>query len=357
VKTPEALTRRRHIGLWLAGWSVMLLLTVLIGGITRLTDSGLSITEWRPVAGVIPPLSQEAWTTEFAKYQAIPEYQQVYPDMTLDGFKRIYLWEYGHRLWARLVGLAFALPLLVFLARGWLTPPYRARLVLLLALTGAQGALGWYMVKSGLAMRTDVSQYRLAAHLALALVIYAVAVWTASELLTSTSAPGSGSGGARVRSAGMALTALAFATAISGAFVAGLDAGKAYSTFPLMGGRLVPAGYAQLDPWYRNLFEHVPAVQFNHRLLGIVLLLAALLLWNYARRVALPDRARRLARALPLVVLTQVGLGITTLLLGVPVAVAVVHQGGAVMVLTTAILLTQSLSATPRPGTLRPTSP
>ena len=333
---------RRRIGVWLAAWSVMLLLTVLIGGLTRLTDAGLSITEWRPVAGVIPPFSQDAWDAEFARYQAIPEYRQVYPDMTLDGFKRIYLWEYGHRLWARLVGLAFAVPLLVFLARGWLQPPYRSRLLLLLALTGAQGAMGWYMVKSGLAVRTDVSQYRLAAHLALALVIYAITVWTASELLAG--APERGPGGSRVRSGAAALTALAFVTAISGAFVAGLDAGKAYNTFPLMGGRLVPAGYAQLDPWYRNLFEHVPAVQFNHRLLGTVLVLAAVFLWGYARRVALPPRARRLAGALPLVVLAQAGLGITTLLLGVPVAVAVVHQGGAVLVLTTALLLTQSLA-------------
>ena len=156
-----------------------------------------------------------------------------------------------------------------------------------------------------------------------------------------------GPGGSRVRSGAAALTALAFVTAISGAFVAGLDAGKSYNTFPLMGGRLVPAGYAQLHPWYRNLFEHVPAVQFNHRLLGTMLVLAAVLLWGYARRAALPARARRLACALPLVVLAQAGLGITTLLLGVPVAVAVVHQGGAVLVLTTALLLTQSLEPPP----------
>ena len=334
---------RRNIGLWLAGWSVMLFLTVLIGGITRLTDSGLSITEWKPVTGIVPPLSSQAWAAEFQRYQQIPEYREVYPDMTVDGFKGIYLWEYGHRLWARLVGLCFAIPFVVLLARGRLAPGLRRRLLILLLLTGAQGAMGWYMVKSGLAVRTDVSQYRLAAHLALALTIYVVTVWTAAELLAG---PPPAPGPPVIRKAAVALTGFAFVTAVSGAFVAGLDAGKAYNTFPLMGGRLVPRGYGQLDPWYRNLFENVAAVQFDHRLLGTGLLLFALTLWTVARRHNLPPRARRFASVLPIAAAAQVVLGIATLLLAVPVGIAVTHQGGAVVLLTTALLLAQAVGRT-----------
>ena len=168
--------RRRSVGLWLAVWAVMLVLIVVIGGITRLTESGLSITEWKPVTGILPPLSTSAWEEAFHEYQQIPEYQQFNRGMTLPQFKHIYFWEYLHRLWARLVGLAFAVPLVVFLVRGGLTPKLTRRLIALLLLTGAQGALGWFMVESGLSVRTDVSQYRLAAHLGLALVIYVATV-------------------------------------------------------------------------------------------------------------------------------------------------------------------------------------
>jgi cytochrome c oxidase assembly protein subunit 15 len=336
---------RRIVGLWLAVWAAMVLLTVVIGGITRLTESGLSITEWRPVTGTFPPLTASDWEAEFSRYRQIPEYQLHKPGMTLAGFKRIYLVEYVHRLWARLVGLAFALPFLVFVARRMLSAPLARRLALLLILLALQGAMGWYMVKSGLTVRTDVSQYRLAAHLALALVIYVITVWTAAELLGVGQA-GSRTGG-QAKSAESALrrwlfgfTIYVFLTILSGAFVAGLDAGKAWNTFPLMGGRVIPPGYSALTPWYLNLFENPAAVQFHHRVLGLGVLLGAIVLWR-ARRHGMPRATRRALGALVLLAVAQAGLGVTTLLLAVPVPVAALHQAGAVLVLTAAILALQ----------------
>jgi cytochrome c oxidase assembly protein subunit 15 len=343
---PElAAQHRRLIGGWLAIWAVMLLLTIVIGGVTRLTESGLSITEWRPVSGIVPPLSRAAWEEAFAKYRQVPEYQQLNQGMTLAEFQRIFLWEYIHRLWARLVGLAFAVPLAVLVMRRWLSRALTRRLVLLLVLTGLQGAMGWFMVRSGLSERTDVSQYRLAAHLGLALVIYVITVWTAAGLLADGRTGGradgriDGSTDRRIGQAAMVLAALVFLTAVAGAFVAGLDAGRAYNTFPLMGGRVIPGGYAALTPWWRNLFEHVPAVQFNHRLLGILSLIGALAVWVAGLRAGLAGRARLWLQLLPTVGAFQVTLGIATLLLAVPVAVAALHQAGAVLLLTVSVLL------------------
>ena len=327
----------RRVGWWLAIWAGMLYLTVLIGGATRLTESGLSITEWKPVTGIVPPLSAGAWAAEFAKYQRIPQYRAVHADMTLAGFRRIYLWEYWHRLWARLVGLAFAAPLAAFALRRELSRPLQRRLVVLLCLLGVQGALGWYMVQSGLAQRTNVSQYRLAAHLALALAIYAVTIWTTAELLWRRARAGADPAPRILRRSVAAVVALAFVTALSGAFVAGLGAGRIFNTFPLMAGRLVPPGWSVLTPWYRNLFENPLAVQFDHRLLGTMLVTAVITLWIGSRRLG-AFSGRRLVDLLLLAGLAQVSLGITTLLLGVPVVVAVLHQGGAVLVLTSALL-------------------
>ncbi|HEX5818020.1 MAG TPA: COX15/CtaA family protein [Gemmatimonadales bacterium] len=343
--THDSPAARRLVGRWLALWAGMVFLTVLIGGATRLTESGLSITEWNPVTGVVPPLSEGAWQAEFAKYQQIPEYQQLNRGMSLAEFKQIFLWEYVHRLWARLVGLAFAVPLAIFVLRRMLAPALARRLGLVLVLTGLQAAMGWYMVKSGLAVRTDVSQYRLAAHLGLALVIYVLTVWTAADLLRGE--PAAMPGSAAVRRRTVAFAGLTFLTAVAGAFVAGLDAGRAYNTFPLMGGRLVPDGYLQLTPWWRNMFEHVPAVQFNHRLLGIATVAMAISLWWLARRATLPEPAVRLTRFAAIVAMLQVGLGIATLLLAVPVSLGVLHQAGAVALLTVAILLLHSLRPVP----------
>ena len=329
----------------------MVVLLVLIGGATRLTESGLSITEWKPVTGIIPPLDRTAWDAEFARYRQIPEYQQLNQGMTLAQFQGIYLWEFTHRLWARLVGLAFAMPLLVFLWRREVGGALARRLSALLVLLGLQGTMGWYMVQSGLTLRTDVSQYRLAAHLALALVLYGAAVWTAAELLgwfgsaRGNVVPGDAPT-ARLRRLSAWFVGFVFFTIVSGAFVAGLNAGLTWNTFPLMGGAVVPPGYSSLTPWYLNAFENVAAVQFHHRLLGLAVALGGVLLWRASRRVPLTHAGRRTFVALPLAALGQVGLGVTTLLLHVPVPVAVLHQGGAVLVLTAALLARAGLQTT-----------
>jgi cytochrome c oxidase assembly protein subunit 15 len=332
----------RAIGRWLAVWAAMVALLVLIGGATRLTESGLSITEWNPVSGIVPPISARQWDDEFAKYRQIPQYQQLNAGMTIAEFKAIFLWEYVHRLWARLVGVALALPLLWFAVRRRLPPAVWTRLAGLLALLGAQGALGWWMVVSGLSARTSVSQYRLAAHLAIALVLYLWTVWTAADLLEQRPVR------AELRDATppralAALAILVFATAVSGAFVAGLRAGKIYNTFPMMGVGLVPSGYGQLTPWWRNLFENPAAVQFNHRLIATTTFVVAALLWLAFRRTT-DERFRSRMRLVLIAALLQVTLGIWTLLTGVPVWLGVMHQGGAVLFLT-AVLLALHASA------------
>lgn len=341
---------RRRVGVWLALWAGMVVVLIAIGGATRLTESGLSITEWKPVTGVVPPLGTAAWEAEFARYQQIPEYQQFNQGMTLAQFRVIYLWEFTHRLWARLVGLAFALPLAVFALRGVVRGALARRLGALLVLLALQGAMGWYMVQSGLADRVDVSQYRLAAHLALALVLYGAAVWTAAELLgVAGVAGGAGAdieGLARLRGRATALAVWVFVTMVSGAFVAGLNAGQAWNTFPLMGGQVVPPGYAALHPWYLNLFENVAAVQFHHRLLAMAAALFAVILWWSSRTSPLAPLARRYFSLLPIVALAQVGLGVATLLLRVPVVLGVAHQLGAVAVLTAALLARATLQTT-----------
>lgn len=326
---------RRRVGLWFIAWTVLLFITVVIGGVTRLTESGLSITEWKPVSGVLPPMGQAAWEEEFAKYQQIPQYQQLNAGMSLEEFKRIFWVEWIHRLWARLVGVAIALPALVLLVRGGLDRMVRGRIFWLLGLMAIQGAMGWYMVASGLSERTTVSQYRLAAHLSVALVLIGLAVWTAADLLTKT--------GTRTKPAS-ALTRLASAmvglvglTAVAGAFVAGLDAGRLYNTFPLMGGRLIPQGYGAMSPWYRNLFDNLIAVQFNHRLLGVLVTILGLALWGRTRN---DDSAvGTWGRAVGYMSLLQIGLGIVTLLLLVPISLASMHQAGAVVLLCFALLL------------------
>ena len=340
--------RRRAIGIWLAIWAGMVLLTVVIGGVTRLTESGLSITEWKPVTGIVPPLTEDAWADAFQQYQQIPEYQRLNQGMTLAEFKRIFFWEYVHRLWARLVGAALAIPFVVFLLRGGLPGKLTGRLAGLLVLTGLQGVLGWYMVTSGLSARVDVSQYRLAAHLGLALVIYVVTVWTAADLLVdrTVTAQATGPSPRRLRRSAVTLAGLVFLTAVAGAFVAGINGGLAYNTFPLMGGRVVPSGYGAMDPWWTNLFENIAAVQFNHRLLGILSVLGAVLLWAFGRRVAADPWSRALLTALPLVALLQVGLGVATLLLRVPVGIAALHQAGALLLLTVAVLVVHGQGAT-----------
>src|SRR5579863_5484104 len=275
VATP--LRTRRSLATWLFACCAMIFLMVLIGGATRLTESGLSITEWQPVRGVIPPLSDAQWQREFARYQAIPQYRAIHADMTLGAFKTIFMWEYVHRLWGRLIGLVFLVPFLWFLRRRGIPWSLAPKLGGLFVLGGLQGALGWYMVESGLEGRVEVSQYRLAAHLVAALVIYLAMLWVALDLWSSrvsgARAP------AELRRALGAVLGLAFVTMIAGAFVAGLRGGLVYNTFPLMNGYLVAPDYAAVSPWYRNPFENPVAAQFDHRVLAELTWLAAVSLW------------------------------------------------------------------------------
>jgi cytochrome c oxidase assembly protein subunit 15 len=325
----------------------MIFLMVVIGGVTRLTESGLSITEWKPVTGVVPPLTAAAWQAEFERYQQIPQYRLMNEGMTLAEFKSIFFWEYVHRLWGRLIGVAFLLPLIWFAVRRRIPRRLLPALGLLFVLGGLQGALGWYMVESGLTHRVNVSQYRLAAHLVFALLIYAAMLWTALGVLRPAPAEDA-PGAARLRPWATALVGLVFLTITAGAFVAGLRAGLTYNTFPLMDGRFVPAGYLQLSPWWRNWFESIEAVQFNHRLLAETTFLAVLALWAYGMRHAPQGRPRRALHALLAAACLQVGLGIATLLLVVPIPLAAAHQAGAVLLLTAAVALRHAVRAPAR---------
>ncbi|MBX6324050.1 MAG: COX15/CtaA family protein, partial [Rhodospirillaceae bacterium] len=319
---------------WLLLVCAMILAMVVIGGVTRLTESGLSITEWRPVSGVLPPLSAADWQDAFARYQQIPQYRQLNPHMTLAEFKGIYWWEYVHRLWGRLIGLAFALPLFYFAARGRIPRALVPRLLLLLALGAAQGGLGWYMVESGLAERVSVSQYRLAAHLALALAIYAGMLWLAFGLLRPRPAALAPQARARLRPHLWLIGGWTAVTILFGAFVAGLDGGFIYNTFPLMGGRLVPSDAFTAAPLWRDPFENPATAQFIHRWLAVGLVAAVLALWLRARRAAADRSVRRALDLLAGMALVQAGLGLATLLLVVPVPLAAAHQAGAVLLLS-----------------------
>ena len=319
---------------------------VVIGGITRLTESGLSITEWKPVSGAIPPLSEAEWSREFDHYKAIPQYRAIHAEMTLSEFKTIFFWEYVHRLWGRLIGVAFAVPFLWFLWKRALPRSLAPKLAVIFVLGGLQGALGWFMVESGLAGRIEVSQYRLVAHLGAALILYLAILWVALDLLAPQ--PGIGSS-RRLRHAASGLLGLAFLTVLAGGFVAGLRAGLLYNTFPLMNGEMMPPDYAAIAPWYLNPFENPVAAQFHHRLLAELTWLFAVGLWWASRRLGLPRGLRRAFDALAFVATLQLALGIATLLLVVPIPLAAAHQAGAVALLTAILVV--------RHGLRRPAAP
>jgi heme a synthase len=332
------------VAAWLFACCALIFLMVVVGGITRLTASGLSITEWKPVIGVLPPLSADDWAAEFAKYQQIPQYRIVHFAMTVDDFKIIYLWEYAHRLLGRLIGVAFAVPFTWFLARRQVPQGLALPLAGILVLGFGQGALGWYMVESGLADRTEVSQYRLVAHLALALAIYAAILWVALGIVRNPALPDRRSSASPGwRRAAEAVLLLVTLTISAGGFVAGTHAGLTYNTFPLMDGRLVPAGYAELHPFYLNWFENVAAVQFDHRALAAATAAAVLALWITAWGARLPQPAHFALHGLLAVTVLQATLGVSTLLLGAPVPLAAAHQAAAVLLLTAAILLRHTL--------------
>lgn len=326
----------RAVGAWLLGCCLLLLIIILVGGATRLTGSGLSIVEWRPVTGILPPLTDAAWRDELEKYRQSPEYQKINRGMSLDDFKKIYWYEYGHRVLARLLGLAVALPLIWFWLSGRLPPNLRKPMVGLLLLGALQGYMGWYMVSSGLVDIPRVSPYRLAAHLSLALIIFAI-MWrlALSQLWPGKAASPPVPGIRRFTAPLLILVAL---TIIWGAFVAGLRAGFIYNTFPLMGGKLVPDGVFFLEPGWLNFFENPATVQFFHRVLAVLALLFVIVAWaSHWRHIG--DKVTRFAfHGVLLAALLQVTLGITTLLLYAPTPLAVIHQGGAVMLLSVVLL-------------------
>jgi len=347
----------------------MIFLMVLIGGVTRLTESGLSITQWKPVEGVLPPLNAAQWQDAFAQYKAIPQYEAIHADMTLDQFKHIYFWEYIHRLWGRLIGFAFLLPFLWFLIRGQVSRRLVAPLAGLFVLGGLQGALGWWMVESGLEARIEVSQYRLAAHLAMAVVIYLAMLWVALGLMlprVSSPSPPLGAERGRVRwgaphpphpksfsplkggeglvSAGALrmgawlVVLMIFITLVAGAFVAGTRAGYLDNTFPLMEGQFVPPDYWHLTPLWRNWFENLTSVQFDHRVLAETTWFVIAALWLASLRASLTQGQRWALHALFFFACLQLALGITTLLTVVWLPVAAAHQAGALCLLTAALV-------------------
>jgi cytochrome c oxidase assembly protein subunit 15 len=318
---------RRRVAAWLLVCAALVFAMVVVGGVTRLTRSGLSIVEWQPLVGAIPPLSDADWQALFAKYRETPEFKQVNFDIGLDGFKRIFWWEYAHRLLGRLIGVAFLLPFLWFLARRSLDPPLAWKLAGVFALGALQGALGWFMVKSGLVDDPRVSHFRLTAHLGVALTIFAAMLWIALDLLRGSRVPAASS-----RSA-LALVGTIFVMALAGGMVAGLRAGSAYNTFPLMNGHLVPPEILMLEPWWKNFLYNMATVQFVHRAIGWVLIAWVPWFWWRAMSAPLEPRQRFACHLLLGALALQVTLGIATLVLAVPVALAAAHQAGAVLLL------------------------
>jgi cytochrome c oxidase assembly protein subunit 15 len=327
----------RQVATWLLFCAAVVFGMILLGGVTRLTHSGLSMVEWKPLMGVIPPLTEQDWQATFEKYKQFPEYQKVNKGMSIDGFKQIFMYEYLHRVLGRLIGLIFAVPLVYFAVRRRLRPGHVPHLVALFFLGGLQGLLGWYMVKSGLVDNPRVSQYRLAAHLGVAVAIYAYMVWLAFDLLFARP-----EGAALARPLGrwsLVMTGLVYLMILSGALVAGTRAGLAYPTWPLMGDSFVPPGLYGTSPAWLAIFEDVVTIQFNHRMFAYALVV---LLCAFALRVyrGAHDGFGRLAAILLVAALAvQVVLGISTLLLHVPVWLATAHQGGAVILLTAALFL------------------
>jgi heme a synthase len=329
---PKSTFNHRPVALWLLVCGVLVFAMIVLGGVTRLTRSGLSIVEWKPVVGAIPPLTESQWQQEFEKYRQTPEYKKVNTGMTVAGFKSIYWVEYTHRLLGRLIGIAFLAPLLYFAARRRIDRALGLKLGLLFVLGGLQGMLGWYMVASGLVDNPHVSPYRLTAHLGLAVLIFGFMLWVALDLLR----PALHMAPARWIHAWV-VTALVFVTLLAGGFVAGTHAGFVFNTFPLMNGAFVPDGAYATSPLWRDWFENVATVQFHHRLLAYAVVIAVVSLWWRVVRATVPAHAKLAAHLLLGAVILQVGLGITTLLTGVPVWLGAAHQAGALLLFGAAL--------------------
>mgnify|MGYP002065208229 FL=1 len=339
----EAATNRsdKAVALWLLACCALVFVMVVVGGVTRLTHSGLSIVEWQPIVGALPPLDAAGWQETFGKYKQTPEYRLVNPHMTIEGFKSIFWWEYVHRLLGRLIGAAFLLPLLWFALRGKVARALTWKFAVIFGLGALQGVLGWYMVRSGLVDNPRVSQYRLTAHLGLAFLIYAAMLWVALDLLFPRVRGAAVAGG--LRGFATALAALMFAMVLSGGLVAGIRAGLAYNTFPLMNGHIVPPEILSIEPWYLNFFSNMATVQFDHRLIAWLLALLVPWFWLRAWRAPIAPRARLGAHLLLAALALQIALGIATLLLAVPVPLAAAHQAGALLVFSVSMFVLHGL--------------
>lgn len=324
------------VAVWLLFLGALVFAMVLLGGATRLTESGLSMVEWAPIMGVLPPLDESEWSRAFEQYQAYPEYRILNQDITLDGFKRIFYMEYAHRMLGRAIGVVFLVPFLFFLFTRRLRARRAIQLSVLFVLGGLQGLMGWYMVQSGLADVPYVSAYRLTAHLMLALLILGFILWIAFDLLDErppTPYPPAG-----LRLAAAVVLAATILMIFTGGFVAGTNAGFVFNTFPTMHGRWIPEGLWAMQPGWRNLFENVTTVQFVHRCMALTLTVVIVGFWIALMRSGL-EKVRFIGNLLLLLLAVQVGLGITTLVHAVPTALAVAHQGGALLLFALALLI------------------
>ena len=345
LEPPTTSTNPDHkaIAIWLLVCCAVIFGMIILGGVTRLTGSGLSMVEWAPIMGILPPLNQAEWQETFLLYQQFPEYQLKNFHMSLEDFKSIFWFEYGHRLLGRSIGMIFLLPFLFFLFRGKIEKALTPKLIVMFVLGGLQGLMGWYMVKSGLVNDPHVSQYRLTAHLGLAVVIYTYMFWVALGLLYPKINDTSNNTDNKIARLSLIITAAIIITILSGGFVAGTRAGFAFNTFPLMDGQLIPAGLFELTPVWHNFFENIVTVQFDHRVLATLLFLIIPTFWFKTGKMDLQPLARTGSHLLLAALALQITLGISTLLLVVPVALATAHQAGAIVLLTAALFVSQQL--------------
>lgn len=341
----------RAIALWLISVAILIYAMVILGGVTRLTGSGLSIVVWEPIMGAIPPLSEQEWQEAFDKYQQYPEYQKINQGMTLSEFKGIFAFEYAHRLLGRFIGLAFLIPFLFFYFKKQIRPELLPKLIIMFVLGGLQGGLGWLMVQSGMIDKPNVSQYRLAAHFIAAILIYGFILWTAWTLLYPNARNSWAPGISQLQTLIRWLTAIIIIMIISGAFVAGTHAGAMYKTFPDMNGHFIPPGLFDMTPWLLNLVENPSAIQFSHRLIAYVIVMFISYVWWRSRKYTLTYSARRSVNLLMIMMVIQVILGISTLLSephmalrgGVSVPLAAMHQGGALLLFTIVLYVNHEL--------------
>jgi len=335
--------RNRQIAIWLLICCGLVFAMVVLGGVTRLTGSGLSMVDWRPIMGWLPPLSDAEWQRTFEMYQLSPEFQKINSHMDVNAFKGIFWLEFLHRLLGRTIGIVFALPFLFFMVKGYIAVREWPKYTLMFLLGGLQVVIDRNMVKSGLVDNPHVSQYRLTAHLVAAFLIYAYMFWVAMSLLF----PQAGNSRHPWYRRTLLLTCLISITIISGGFVAGLKAGEIYNTFPMMGNAWIPPGLTALEPFWRNLTDNLTTVQFDHRVLAITTFIVIVVFWVRARKTELPPRARVASNALLHTAVLQVVLGISTLLLSVPTFLAAAHQAVAMLLFTVALFVVHSLRKIP----------